>query len=32
MAEAIDDETFMRHAAELSRTTMEGGRGGPSGP
>ena len=31
MAEAIDDETFMRHAAELSRTTMEGGRGGPFG-
>ncbi len=31
MAEAIDDETFMRHAAELSRTTMESGRGGPFG-
>ncbi len=31
MAEAIDDETFMRHAARLSRTTMESGRGGPFG-
>ena len=32
MAEAIDDETFMRLAADLSRATMEGGRGGPSAP
>ena len=31
MAEAIDDETFMRLAADLSRATMEGGRGGPFG-
>ena len=31
MAEATDDETFMRHAAMLSRATMDSGRGGPFG-
>ena len=31
MAETTDDEAFMRHAAELSRATMESGRGGPFG-
>ncbi len=31
MAEATDDEPFMRLAADLSRATMESGRGGPFG-
>ena len=31
MAEMIDDEAFMRHAAQLSRAAMESGRGGPFG-